>query len=302
MNHYIYKFIFFIIGIVLIYFLNYYIYLSKEIKLKGSKIILSIKSKLNSNLVNLLSLKINKLKQIYPDIQILSYLNKITVSIFMVFIALIGAYYAYLKLKLFSISLLIFFLIIFIIFLSFDHLILLHKKRLFKELPNYIISLKNYTLTNNNILYAFANTTPPKVYQNYISKFNTKITSGISENIAFNSLRTSLDIGKVNEFLIILEKCHFNGGDSSKLLSKYSNILASIIRQNELLAQKTSFVKLVLLILTFINVYLINNFIFSNDKYTQILISSLIGEIILNFNIISFASIMYFVIRPERMN
>lgn len=302
MNHYIYKFIFFIIGIVLIYFLNYYIYLSKEIKLKGSKIILSIKSKLNSNLVNLLSLKINKLKQIYPDIQILSYLNKITVSIFMVFIALIGAYYAYLKLKLFSISVLIFFIILFIIFLSFDHLILLHKKRLFKELPNYIISLKNYTLTNNNILYAFANTTPPKVYQNYISKFNTKITSGISENIAFNSLRTSIDIEKVNEFLIILEKCHFNGGDSSKLLSKYSNILASIIRQNELLAQKTSFVKLVLLILTFINVYLINNFIFSNDKYTQILISSLIGEIILNFNIISFASIMYFVIRPERMN
>ncbi|MEG1142052.1 MAG: hypothetical protein RSE41_06365 [Clostridia bacterium] len=175
------------------------------------------------------------------------------------------------------------------------------KKLLLKIFPNYVISLKNYTETTNNILIAFKNARCEYPLDIYINKFNVSVDKGINIYDSFEELKNNINIKEISEFLTSIQFCYINGGNFTELLDEFSNIQMKVNLQKEKESENIFSSKVVLILLIVINVYILFGFIMSTEEYYSILTKTFIGEMILNVNVLSYIIIFYFYLKLNKL-
>jgi len=227
--------------------------------------------------------------------------STLTILIITIAISIITFIISYNFLHIFSSSLIISIFSSFLPYLiikSFSY----HKKtKILNNFPNYIISLKNYTDVSNDIIEAFRRATVEEPLKTYIEKFNVSLQKGVKIYDAFESLKKSINIKKINEFITLLQFCYMYGGDFGNLLDKFSKIQMKTNLQREKEKQKIFSSKLVLIILILLNMYILFGFVMTNSEYYNILVKTFIGNLILNINILSYIFIFYMYIQLNKM-
>lgn len=167
--------------------------------------------------------------------------------------------------------------------------------------PNYVINLKNYTDVNNDIIDAFRRANVEEPLNSYIHKFNISIQKGVKIYDAFETLKNSINIERINQFITLLQFCYIYGGNFSVLLDKFSKIQMKANIQREEEKQKIFSAKLVLIVLIALNIYILYGFILSNNQYYNIMVNTFVGNMILNINILSYIFIFYMYIKLNKM-
>ncbi|MEG1009645.1 MAG: hypothetical protein RSF67_07550, partial [Clostridia bacterium] len=285
------------------YFIVRYIYIITKEYIKSLKNDTKIKQLLkfkNYTFVTKLSYLISELdlKFRIKNINFLTPIFIIIISIAIFFISFI-LLYSYLKIFLTCIILSIFISTIPYLILKF--MIYSKKKLLLKIFPNYVISLKNYTETTNNILIAFKNARCEYPLDIYINKFNVSVDKGINIYDSFEELKNNINIKEISEFLTSIQFCYINGGNFTELLDEFSNIQMKVNLQKEKESENIFSSKVVLILLIVINVYILFGFIMSTEEYYSILTKTFIGEMILNVNVLSYIIIFYFYLKLNKL-
>ncbi|MEG1705735.1 MAG: hypothetical protein RR290_04100 [Clostridia bacterium] len=265
--------------------------------LKKYKSVLKEKS---SNIFTKLIFVINdsKLDIKIKNINIVTTFSVIIFSIIL-FICIFVVSYNYLKI--FSSSLILASISIFLPYNLLKYISYMNKQKIIKIFPNYILSLKNYTDVNNDIVEAFSRADVQEPLKSYINKFNISVQKGIRIYDAFEGLKNDINIKRINEFLTLLQFCYINGGNFTKLLDKFSKIQMKINIQNEKEKQEIFSSKLVLILLILLNIYILFGFILQSKEYFDILTCTVIGKLILNLNILSYIVIMYIYTKLNKM-
>lgn len=88
--------------------------------------------------------------------------------------------------------------------------IYLRNKKILSIFPIYIVNLKNYTSTKNDIVFALKNVAPEKVIAQYIERFILSVESGISVYDAFEMLKENIKIKRIDDIFKSLQFCHIN--------------------------------------------------------------------------------------------
>jgi Flp pilus assembly protein TadB len=175
------------------------------------------------------------------------------------------------------------------------------RNKIIKMFPNFIISLKNYTDVNNDIIEAFKRVNAEEPLNLYIEKFNISLQKGVKIYDAFETLKKSINIERINQFITLLQFCYMYGGNFGNLLDKFSKIQMKTNLQRESEKQKIFSSKLVLVILIILNMYILLGFVLTNNEYYNILVKTFVGNLILNTNILSYIFIFYMYIKLNSM-
>lgn len=205
------------------------------------------------------------------------------------------------KIKIFSSSLIISIILSFIPYAIIKNIYIRKRQKIIEIFPTYIINLKNYTQTSNDIIIAMKNTVPPDIIEPYIKNFNNLIRNGVSASDAFDRLSNKINIKRIREFFISCGYCYINGGNFNRLLEKYAKALNTVNMQREKENQENFSTKIVMVIIIFINLYMVFGFCFSNEQYKQIIINSFVGRSLINMNLISYVIIFLFSNKLEEM-
>lgn len=203
--------------------------------------------------------------------------------------------------SLFSIAFIVSVFSFFIPYYIIKYLLYCKKVKIERMFPNYIISLKNYTDVNNDIIEAFKRANVSEPLATYINKFNISIQKGIKIYDAFETLKSNLNMNKITQLISLLQFCYIYGGNYKELLNNFSKIQMKTILQKEKEKQKIFSAKLVLIILILLNIYILFGFVLTNNEYHNILINTFIGNVILNINILSYIFIIYMFIKLNKM-
>lgn len=167
------------------------------------------------------------------------------------------------------------------------------KRKILYKFPMYILSLKNYIYSTNDILLAFKKANVPSCFELYVNKFNISIEKGMGIVQAVENLKKDINIDIISNFLDSVIICHFNGGNVCKLLNKYIEILTKINFKKSKQVQENLSNLIIFMILVIINIFLIFTFIYSNEEYKKIIITTFIGKTIININILSYVLIFF---------
>lgn len=176
-----------------------------------------------------------------------------------------------------------------------------YKEEIISNFPIYCISLKNYTSSSNDIVFAIKKAEARYPLDVYMQKFNISVENGISVYDSFENLKKSINIKTINGFITLLQYANLNGGDFNQILDKYSKILLKINLKREKEKDEIFSSKIILIILFLIDLYILNSFVFSNYEYKKIITSNLIGQLIININIISQIIIIFMISRRNKM-
>ena len=95
------------------------------------------------------------------------------------------------------------------------------KNEIKRTFPTYVLSLKNYTDIDNNIITAISSCDSNKYIKKYIDKFKVSVFSGMNVYTAFENLKNDIDIKEISQFIFLLQNCHINGGNYSNIIEKY---------------------------------------------------------------------------------
>lgn len=170
------------------------------------------------------------------------------------------------------------------------------KNNILKSFPSYLVCLKNYINTKNDIIYAMKKVNVEEPLNSYINMFNNNIQNGVSIVDGFEMLKNSIGINKLNGFFVATQYSYINGGDFANILDKYSKFLLQDNIRDEKSKQELLFTKIIIFIMMFINVVVLFSFVFSNIEYKNIVTGTFIGKIIININIITYI-LIYFIER-----
>lgn len=186
-------------------------------------------------------------------------------------------------------------------YVAIDLIYKYNKKKMIIEFPDFLINLKNYTKTDNDIILALKKTKTKGRLKKYIDEFNILVQNGISVYEAFENLKIRIGVSKINELFTALQLCFLNGGDCTNILDKYINIMnkANIQKDKELQENYSSI--LVLITLIFINIFLFVTFIAQNKTYFMAITNTVIGKSILDVNILSYLIVYYFIVKIVEM-
>ena len=204
-------------------------------------------------------------------------------------------------LNLFLSSLILSIVTLFLPYLIIKYFSYYKKNKILRNFPNYVISLKNYTDVNNDIIEAFRRANVEEPLNTYINKFNVSVQKGIKIYDAFETLKSNINIKKINQFITLLQFCYIYGGDFGNLLDKFSKIQMKTNLQKEKEKQKIFSSKVVLIVLILLNMYILFGFVLTNSEYHDILVKTFIGNVILNINILSYIFIFYMYIKLNKM-
>lgn len=255
---------------------------------------ININNKFNNlSFVKKIQFYINYLSIINNNIY--TYINPITIIFISSILLILTIIFSYNFFHIISSSILLGIYSFFIPYLVLTYKYNSYRKKIINIFPSYIISLKNYTQTTNDIIIAIKKVSVEEPLNTLINKFNILIEKGVTVYDALERLKSDINIKKINEFFSAVQSCYINGGDFSQLLDKYSKILNKINLQREKEIQDNFSSILVLIILSIINVFLIVSFVYSNTVYKNIITGTIAGRIILNINIISYFLVFLFI-------
>ena len=170
----------------------------------------------------------------------------------------------------------------------FTHMLKKRKQNILKIFPSFVLSLKNYTDVDNNIIYAFSMSEPNIVIRPYIEKFNISVESGIDVYTSFENLKEDIGIEEISQFIILLENCYLNGGSFSKVIAKYSNKQAKINIEKEKINENLLSSKIILIVLVGLSLILLFGFALNNSDYSEILLYTTGGRVVLSINIMTY--------------
>ena len=233
---------------------------------------------------NLISQKISKIRPLVI-IFIMFITSSITFTIF----------YSYLKVATTAVILSIPFFLSPIIIIK----ILLNKEKgqITKNLPMYVINIKNHIAADNNIISAIQKTYVDQPLKKYIDVFKTNISHGMNVIEAFDLLKLEVNVKAFNSFINCCEVCYLNGGNFNKVLDKYVDLLTKENIHRESTKEKAYTDILTLIIMVILNVLVIIIFVFANKDYAEIIRQNFLGRLILNINAISCILIAYLISR-----
>ena len=160
-------------------------------------------------------------------------------------------------------------------------------KKIEKVMLNFLLQLKNYTQISNDIVYAFKQVKTIEPLQSYIKKCLVELNSGIKFEKAIENLKEKITFEKFNNFFTNMQYCYINGGNFTELIKKNYRIISDIQNEKNMREQETMGARIVLIILIILDLFVYFSFIKNNYENYNIMIKSLIGNIILYWNFIS---------------
>ena len=177
--------------------------------------------------------------------------------------------------------------------------ILLNKEKgdVIKQLPMYVVNIKNHIEEDNNIIGAIQRTIVEEPLKKYIEVFKYNISRGMNVIEAFDLLKEEVNINLFTTFVNSCEVCYLNGGDFNKVLEHYINMITKENIHKESAKEKAYADILTLIIMAALNVLVIVMFVFTNKEYASIMRETFFGRLVLNFNAVSYIIIAYLVSR-----
>lgn len=168
-------------------------------------------------------------------------------------------------------------------------------------LPSYIVNLKNNLEVTNNIIKAMKITKVEEPLEYSINNFNYKVEKGINVYQCFDELKENINIEAFSSLIDTFKVCYSNGGNFISVLNKYIDIISKENMEKAKLKENSSATILTLIIMVCINVGLLFSVVLSNPEYTKIILGTFGGHIIINFEIVSYLVVIYFVYKVYKM-
>lgn len=177
--------------------------------------------------------------------------------------------------------------------------ILLNKEKsnIIKQLPMYVVNIKNHISDDNNIIGAIQRTSVEEPLRKYVDVFKTNIARGINVIEAFDILKEDVNVNSFTAFVNSCEVCYLNGGNFNKVLEHYINMITKENVHKESAKEKAHADILTLIIMIVLNVLVTVMFVFTNQEYAEIMRETFFGRLILNFNAVSYILIAYLISR-----
>ena len=164
-------------------------------------------------------------------------------------------------------------------------------------LPIYVVNIKNHISEDNNIVGAIQRTIVEQPLKKYIDIFKSNISRGMNVIEAFDLLKQEVNVKAFDSFVNSCEVCYLNGGDFNKVLEQYINMITKENVHKESAKEKAYADILTLVIMIILNVAVLVMFVFTNKEYAQIMRETFWGQLILNFNAVSYIVIAYLISR-----
>lgn len=171
------------------------------------------------------------------------------------------------------------------------------KSNIIKQLPMYVVNIKNHIAEDNNIIGAIQRTIVEEPLKKYVNVFKTNISRGMNVIEAFDLLKEDVNVKSFTAFINSCEVCYLNGGNFNKVLEHYINMITKENVHKEAAKEKAYADILTLIIMTALNVLVIIMFVFTNKEYAEIMRGTFFGRLVLNFNAVSYIVIAYLISR-----
>ena len=168
-------------------------------------------------------------------------------------------------------------------------------------LPSYIVNLKNNIEVNNNILDAIRITKVQEPLTYSINKFNFRVQNGVLVNQCFDELKKEINIVTFHSLIDAFKVCYENGGNFNDILTRYIDIVSKENLEKAKLKESSSSTIITLVIMLAINVVLLFSSVLSNAEYREIILQTTIGHAIINFSILSYVLVGFFVYKTFKM-
>ena len=163
-----------------------------------------------------------------------------------------------------------------------------NKQKILKQLPFYVVNIKNQMKEDNNIIQAIKKSKVEEPLAKYINEFVTNVFNGANVIESFNKLKQDVDVRDFTELINSFEVCYKNGGDFLSILEKYIHIKTKERLQKEEVEEKTFSSVMTLIIMNVLNVVVVITFALRNENYASIIRNTLAGRVILNINAITY--------------
>lgn len=270
-----------------------------------------------NNIYNLVTIGINKIKSIKINnkknlniIKKIEYFNRlnlgkhINIKLLLILMLILSVVLSIIfiintKIIVFSIILSIFISSIPIQYISFKNN--LFKRSFNQNLNLLIINLKNNVKNNNDIVFAIKKTIKNNTLKMYFEDFVYAINNGVNVIEAFEYTKDYFNISEFTNLISIFQNCYVYGGN-------YYNILKNAEEQikekkklyNKFYKANTEMIS-TLIIMLFINLYIVFSFILSNKEYINLYLNTIIGKIIIDINLIIIIKIYFTILNSGKM-
>lgn len=264
-----------------------------------------IKIKLKSNIEttkfsNLIDNKIKYLN-IYNGRTQNKRLTSITILLISILISVLTYILSIISIKISSTSVILAIISFFLPYISISIIVNNKRYKLKSVLPSYIVNLKNNLEITNNIIKAMRNTKVEAPLEYSINDFNYKVEKGINVYKCFDELKENVNIDIFSSLIDAFKVCYNNGGNFEKVLNKYIDIISKENIEKAKLKENSNSTILTLIIMVIINVLLLFSVVLSNQEYSNIILGTTAGHIIINFEIMSYLFVLYFVYKVYKM-
>lgn len=167
-------------------------------------------------------------------------------------------------------------------------------------LPIYAINLKNQVNRENNIILAMRRTKTDTVLMNYIDLFIKNIDKGLNTYDAFEKLKLNVEVREFSELVDALKMCYMHGGEFGKVLDVYSKQLSEKIVKAEQEKEKSLSSVITLIVMILLNIFLLI-YTLKNADYAKIIRTTVIGRVIIDFDVISCIVCLNFIYKMYKM-
>lgn len=168
-------------------------------------------------------------------------------------------------------------------------------------LPSYIVNLKSNIEINNNVIKAINMTKVEEPLAYSIERFNEKVKRGINVYKCFDELKNEINIEIFSTLIDAFKICYTNGGEYINILDKYIDIASKQNMEKAKLKEESTATILTLVIMVAINIFLLFSVVLGNSEYRKIILDTVAGHVIINFGIISYVVILYFVYKIYKL-
>lgn len=264
-----------------------------------------IKVKLKSNLetTKFASLLENKLRylEIYNGNQKNKKITTIMVFCISFFVLILTYFLSRITIKIVSTSIILSIVSFFVPYFVISIIVNNKVQKIKSILPSYIVNLKNNVEVTNNVIKAMKITKVEEPLEYSINTFNYKVEKGINVYQSFDELKENINIKIFSSLIDAFKVCYNNGGDFICVLNKYIDIISKENLEKAKLKENSSTTILTLIIMICINILLLFLVVLSNPEYRGIILESIAGHVIINFGIISYIVVLYFVYKVYKM-
>lgn len=264
-----------------------------------------IKLKLKSNLetTKFADLLDNKLKylDIYNGKQKSKKVTGITVLCISVLFSILTYFVSNISIKILSTSMILSIVSFFVPYIIINIIVNNKVQKIKSILPSYIVNLKNNLEVTNNIIKSIKITKVEAPLEYSINNFNYKVEKGINVHECFDELKENININVFSSLVDALKVCYNTGGDFICVLNKYIDIISKENMEKAKLKENSGSTILTLIIMVCINVLLLFSVVLSNPEYNKIILGTIAGHIIINFEILSYILVIYFVFKVYKM-